>query len=82
MVKVVFLEFPQYSVEIWNQHQQCQNPGLFNDSTNILLDKIDHLNGAIPEVNASNSISAAKCGLDLIKSRKKQKVQNICQGVF
>ena len=40
-VKVVFLECPQYSVEIWNQHQYCRNPEIFKDSTSILLDKIE-----------------------------------------
>ena len=69
-VKVVFLECPQYSVEIWNQHQYCRNPEIFKDSTSILLDKIEYLNRAIQEVNAANSISAPKFGLDLIKVEK------------
>ena len=72
-VRVVFLECPQYSVEIWNQHQYCRNPEIFKDSTSILLDKIEYLNRAIQEVNASNGISAPKFGLDLIKSRKSNK---------
>ena len=67
---VVYLECPQYSGEILIQHQYCRNHEIFKDSTSILLDNIEHLNRAIQEVNASNSIRSPKFGLDLIKSRK------------
>ena len=64
---------PTISVEFWNQHQCCRNPEIFKDSTSILLDKIEHLNREIQEVNALNNISAPKFGVDLIKSRKSNK---------
>lgn len=69
-VQVVFLECPQYSVEIWNENQGHPNFEIFQSNTKILLEKIEELNKTIQEVNKSNHINAPKFGLDLVKSRK------------
>ena len=72
-VKVVFLECPQYSIEIWNENQGHPDPESFHSNTEILLRKIEDLNKEIQQLNKTNKICAPKFGLDLLKSRKSNK---------
>ena len=73
IVRVVFLECPQYSIQNWNENQGHPNYLSFAYNTDVLLSRIEHLNAEIQYLNLSSGISAPKFGLDLLKSRKSNK---------
>lgn len=84
-VKVVFLECPYYSISIWNYIKGHKDRGQSKESDNALVAKIDELNGHIRDLNGTNSISAPKFSVDLIKYRKSNKsygTQKISFGVL
>lgn len=72
-VQTIFLECPQYSIEIWNENHHHPNVEIFQSNNKTLQLKIEELNRAIQDLNRSNNVSAPKFGLDLVKSRKSNK---------
>ena len=70
LIDFVFLEVPYYQTQKWNTLKAGVVSDASNEVDTILVDKIDHLNRGLQEINKRNGILAPKFALDLLICRK------------
>ncbi|MES9884548.1 MAG: hypothetical protein ABW185_27195 [Sedimenticola sp.] len=73
--KLLILEVPQYSIEIWNSSKGHRNPTSYKENQEILINRITRLNDAIRKFNFELDPTTASplIGIDLKKPHKSNK---------
>lgn len=69
-VKLIFLEIPPYSIQVWNEFKGHVNPSSFAVQDGILVEHIDILNSYLREVNSRSGVLSLCLYRDLFVYRR------------
>lgn len=69
-VKVLFLQIPYYSIQIWNERKGHSQPDTFKPDDCTLTSLIDRANSFINDLNTQMSMCSPKFCQDMVRSRK------------